>query len=103
MEVVYGHDPKIFLTVNGHCPIVARTWLKDKLEESPSFPIRTGKSIEDLTNLVNFSVVGRNATLDERRIYVDYDTKTHERKVIADRLTEISNHMQELVAKQESI
>ena len=35
-------------------------------------------------------MVGRNATLDERKIYVEYDTKHNERKVIADQPTEIS-------------
>ena len=75
--------PKNIFNSEWTLPLVARTWLKDKLEES-SFPIRTGNHIEDRPGLVNFSVVGRNATLDERRIYVEYDTKTNERKVIAD-------------------
>lgn len=64
-------------------PFVARTWLKDKLEES-SFTLRTGNHIEDRPSLVNFSVVGRNATPNERKLYVEHDKKTNERQIIAD-------------------
>ena len=34
--------------------------------------------------MVNFSVVGRNATPNERKLYVEYDKKTNERQLIAD-------------------
>ena len=41
----------------------------DKLEES-SFPLRTGLHIEERSGMVNFSIVGLNATLGERKLYV---------------------------------
>ena len=53
------------------------------MEES-SFDLRTGNHIEDRPSLVNFSVVGRNATPNERKLYVEYDKKTNERQLIAD-------------------
>ncbi len=64
-------------------PYHVRTWLKDKLEES-KFPLRTGLHIEERSGMINFSVVGRNATLGERKLYVEYDTKRNERNFIAD-------------------
>ena len=33
--------------------------------------------------MINFSVVGRNATLGERKMYVEYDTNAKERTWIA--------------------
>ena len=63
-------------------PRDARIWLQDKLEES-SFPLRTGLHIEARPGMVNFSVVGRNATLGERKLYVKHDTKHNERVNIA--------------------
>jgi phosphomannomutase len=64
-------------------PVSARTWLEDKLEES-SFSLRTGLHIEERPGMINFSVVGRNATHDERKLYVEYDQAHNERDTIAD-------------------
>jgi len=60
-----------------------KAWLEDKLEES-SFPLRTGLHIEERQGMVNFSIVGRNASLYERKQYVDYDAKHNERNYIAE-------------------
>jgi phosphomannomutase len=64
-------------------PRDARTWLQDKLEES-SFPLRTGLHIEERSGMVNFSVVGRNATMGERKLYVKHDIENNERNLIAE-------------------
>ena len=64
-------------------PVHVKSWLEDKLEES-SFPLRTGLHIEERSGMVNFSVVGRNATMGERKLYVEYDTQVGERNIIAD-------------------
>ena len=64
-------------------PHSARTFLLDKLEES-EFPLRTGLHIEERPGMINFSVVGRNATMGERKLYAKYDTKHNERNIIAD-------------------
>ncbi len=64
-------------------PYHVRTWLKDKLEES-NFPLRTGLHIEERVGMINFSVVGRNATVGERKLYVAYDKEHNERNIIAD-------------------
>ena len=58
----------------------AKKWLKKQLKDS-DFPLRTGLHIEK--TVANFSVVGRNATLGERQLYVKHDSKTGERNRIA--------------------
>ena len=64
-------------------PMHVKAWLLEKLEES-QFPLRTGLHIEQRKGMVNFSVVGRNATLGERKLYAKYDTEHYERNHIAD-------------------
>ena len=63
-------------------PNLARTFLISCEYESP-FTQRTGNHIEERPGMVNFSVVGRNANLEERAAYVAYDTKENERNTIA--------------------
>ena len=62
-------------------PKEAEGWLREELAIS-KFP-RTGKHLEDRHGMCNFSVVGRNATLGERKLYVEHDTKMEERETIA--------------------
>ncbi len=62
-------------------PVLPRNWLLGKLKNSP-FVLRTGNHIEERTGTVNFSVVGRNATLKERKLYVDYDNESNERALL---------------------
>lgn len=63
-------------------PDLARTFLISCEYES-QFNIRTGNHIEERPGMVNFSIVGRNASLYERNQYVAYDTKENERNTIA--------------------
>lgn len=63
-------------------PDEAEAWLREELELS-KFPLRTGLHIEDRPGMCNFSVVGRNATLGERKLYVEWDEKMEERDTIA--------------------
>jgi len=63
-------------------PETAHTFLSECLTES-SFPLRTGLHFEHRPGMVNFSVVGRNATLGERKLYVKFDTEVDERNTIA--------------------
>ena len=64
-------------------PMHVKSWLEDKLEES-SFPLRTGLHIEERSGMVNFSIVGRNATISERKLYVKHDIASNERNYIAE-------------------
>lgn len=60
--------------------------LNNQLQKS-KFPIRTGQHIEMRTGLINFSVVGRGATKDQRREYVEFDIPNRERQLIAEHLS----------------
>jgi len=52
------------------------------LEES-QYHTKTGKHIEHRPGLVNFSIVGRNATRDQRKHYVQWDNDHKERELLA--------------------
>ena len=51
--------------------------------QTSSFPIRTGNHIEERMGTINFSIVGRNCTLKERKLYVKHDLENRERESIA--------------------
>lgn len=51
--------------------------------DASKFPARMGQHIEERPGMINFSVVGRGATLGERKLYVDWDTANRERETIA--------------------
>ncbi len=57
-------------------------FLNDLLARS-EFHVRTGRHIDRRSGLVNFSVVGRNADLPARRMYVEWDRKNSERERFA--------------------
>lgn len=66
-------------------PDTLETYLDDALNES-SFEYKTGKHIEHRVGLCNFSVVGRNATIEQRKLYFEWDGEFNERIEIADRI-----------------
>jgi len=51
--------------------------------QTSNFPLRTGNHIEERMGTINFSIVGRNATLGERKLYVKHDLENRERESIA--------------------
>jgi len=75
-------------TNNWVLPDTIREALEFLLTKS-NFSVRTGNHIEQRTGLVNFSVVGRNATLGERQLYINYDRENKERVKIANALNEM--------------
>ena len=60
-----------------------RDFLSQELFSS-KFKTRTGTHFDDRPGLVNFSVLGRGATKEQRNEYIAYDTKYSERKSIAE-------------------
>lgn len=60
------------------------------LQASP-FPLRTGNHIEERIGAINFSIVGRNANEDERRLYVKHDIEFRERESIAFEINHFEN------------
>jgi hypothetical protein len=69
-------------TTNWTLPEVAHGWLSEELTKS-RFVLRTGLHFEHRPGMVNFSIVGRNATLGERKLYVEWDQENQERAKIA--------------------
>ena len=57
-------------------------YLEEKLKESKYYH-RAGNHIENRKSLLNFSVVGRNCTLEQRKDYFEWDKERNERKSIA--------------------
>lgn len=51
--------------------------------EGSKFPARMGQHIEERPGMINFSIVGRGATLGERKMYIEYDRANRERESIA--------------------
>ena len=54
------------------------------LVELSAFPAKTGNHLEKRIGLVNLSVVGRNATREQRQFYSGYDYALNERKNLAE-------------------
>jgi len=83
-------------------PDLARTFLISCEYESP-FSIRTGNHIEERSGMVNFSVVGRNASLYERKQYADFDQQNKERIKIADAFNMMFTDLQATVGGETGI
>lgn len=73
-------------------------WLKDS-----SFPLRTGLHIEERPGTVNFSIVGRKATHEERQLYVKWDLETNERMNIAQMINTLYPNIQATVGGETGI
>jgi len=65
-------------------PEDAHEWLAQQLTSS-MYNVRTGLHFEHRPGLVNFSIVGRNATNEQRADYVAYDEHSGERIWVADK------------------
>jgi phosphomannomutase len=63
------------------------TWFENKIASSP-FPIRAGRHIELRPGCVNFSILGRDATPEQRAIYKKYDSTAHERGKLKEEFTQ---------------
>ena len=103
VELVYncsGSDVwekgKNIYTTDWTLPDDARNWLNIKLDES-RFVLRTGLHIEERPGMVNFSIVGRHATLGERKFYVKYDQEHNERNKLAKQFNKEFPNLQAVV------
>lgn len=59
-------------------PAEARAFLEERLKSS-AYPVRAGGHIDERRGMVNFSVVGRGATLAQRLDYFQWDCVSQER------------------------
>lgn len=60
--------------------------LYKQLDTSP-YPIRGGLHIENRQSMINFSILGRHANIEQRKEYVSYDKIYREREKICEELT----------------
>ena len=67
------------------------------------YPHRYGNHIEDRGSMVNFSIVGRDCTLEQRQHYFEYDNKKGERKIIAQAVKEKFPDLDAVIGGQISI
>jgi len=82
-------------TSNWKIPEQCIQFLNAKLKDS-LFVLRTGNHIEHRPGTVNFSVLGRNATLSERQLYKKWDYQHNEREKI---VQEFNSLFPEICAK----
>ena len=58
----------------------------DSAVAKSKYPTKTGRHHENRTGMINFSIVGRNATQEQRDKYAAYDAEHKERQVIVEKL-----------------
>jgi len=73
----------VFNTKELELPEVAHKFLVKKMISSKWEP-KTGLHFDSRPGLINFSILGRNATKAQRKKYVTHDTSTNERQKISD-------------------
>jgi len=74
-------------TSNWKPPSDLMTFLSDALKES-EFKIRSGPNIEYRVGLISFSVVGKNATKEDRLRYISWDKTSKERRKIVEKINQ---------------
>ena len=77
-------------------------YLEKQIKESPYFT-RCGNHIEDRGSMLNFSIVGRDCTLEERKTYFEYDKKTKERQKISTEINILWPELNAVIGGQISI
>ena len=83
-------------------PEELRSMLSEQLEQS-NFPLRTGNHMEGRPGMLNFSIVGRNASREERRAYFEYDSTHKERERIAQAINDKYDNIDAAVGGEISI
>jgi phosphomannomutase len=83
-------------------PSIVYEWLSDQLNSS-YFKLRTGNHFEERPGMVNFSIVGRNATQKQRQEYVKWDNERHERMRIADQFNLVFPELEATVGGETGI
>lgn len=60
--------------------------IKKYINESLT-PVKTGNHVEIRIGMINISTIGRNASIEQRKIYSEFDKQNSERKIFADFLS----------------
>ena len=78
---IFDHGREVYRS-DWRLPADAEAWLEEHRLDS-LWRIQTGRHLEHRVGLCNFSVVGRAATLAQRRLYYDWDCDVQERMSLA--------------------
>jgi phosphomannomutase len=78
------------------------SFLNEEIKKS-KYPVRSGNHIEDRGSMLNFSIVGRDCSLDERLDYFEYDVKSQERTNIASQIITKWDNLDAVIGGQISI
>jgi len=93
-ELIYDNKFKITKKLNK---------LLGTILSNSSYPYRYGNHIEDRGSMVNFSIVGRNCTQEQRDEYFKYDNENSERKIITHVIKEKFPNLDAVIGGQISI
>lgn len=83
-------------------PTDAHEWLSKQLTAS-DFKIRTGLHFEYRPGMVNFSIVGRNADVQQRQAWIDYEVQNNDRQKIANKFNTLFPNLQATVGGETGI
>jgi len=78
---VFKHGKETYKS-NWRIPVDLEWWLNARVLASP-WMLHTGRHVEHRVGLCNFSTLGRNATIEQRRAYYEWDKVWNERKSLA--------------------
>ena len=78
-ELIYDNKFKVTKKLNK---------LLGTIMSNSQYPYRYGNHIEDRGSMVNFSIVGRDCTQEQREEYFEWDKQSHERKIISNAIKE---------------
>ena len=93
-ELIYDNKFKV--------PETLLTYLGEELRMT-DYPVKAGNHIEDRGSMLNFSIVGRNCTQNQREDYYRYDNLTGERKRISKYIREQWRDLDAVIGGQISI
>ena len=77
--------------------------LLNQFMKNSKYPVRTGKHFEHRIGMLNFSIVGRNCTREQRKDYNLYDSKVKEREYFCKTIMEKFPEIEATVGGQISI
>ena len=71
--------------------------------DSISYPYKTGKHLEKRTGSANLSIPGRNATLEDRQLFVTWDQKYKARIKLAEKFNNVYPHLEAVLGGETGI
>jgi phosphomannomutase len=77
-------------------------WLENYALESP-YPIKTGNNIEKRIGSINYSVLGKNATVEQKKEYFEWDSINKERMSLVKQISNLFPRLEAFIGGNASI